>query len=153
MKILIKTLATGLGLGYSPLGPGTFGSTLALPLIWAVQSLTILQYLVFAFAFILFSIWVSAQAEGVFGEKDCQKIVIDEIAGMVVTFIAIPFNWMTALAGFILFRLFDITKPPPIYQSQRLKGGWGVVIDDVVAGAFANIVLQIGLSLWYMYAN
>jgi phosphatidylglycerophosphatase A len=74
--------------------------------------------------------------------------VIDEIAGMCVTLLAIPLTFTTGAAGFFLFRLFDVTKPPPARQmEQYLSGGWGVVMDDVVAGIMANIVLRIGLML------
>ena len=97
---------------------------------------------------ILGSVWIAHLAEQQLNAKDPGCIVIDEIAGMCVTMLYIPLTITTGLAGFFLFRLFDVIKPPPARQMEkRLKGGWGVVMDDVVAGVMANIVLQIGLLL------
>ena len=149
MNTVIKFLATGLGVGYGPKMPGTYGSLLAVPLVWVLRGLDPLPMISFCFVFGILSIWVADRAEQLFGEHDSPKIVIDEIAGMLFTFILIPINWATLLAGFFLFRFFDIVKVPPIQQSQRLKGGWGVVVDDILAGIFANITLQIGLTVWY----
>lgn len=153
MRFITKFLATGLGTGYVPKMPGTAGSVLGLVLVWAVAGLSLGAYLLFTAIFALFSIWVAHQADKQFDVKDAPQIVIDEIAGIVVTFVAIPLVPLTAVLGFILFRFFDIVKPPPIRQSQCLKGGWGIVVDDLLAGLFANIVLQIVLTVWYMVAT
>ena len=153
MQSIIKLLATGLGTGYVPKMPGTAGSLLGLVLVWALFPLSLLYYLLFAVLFTFFSIWVAHRAEQLFKKHDAQEIVIDEIAGIVVTFIAIPLNPITLLLGFALFRFFDIVKVPPIQQTQRLPGGWGIVIDDIVAGVFANILLQVGLTVWYLLAT
>ncbi len=152
MNHIIKVLATGLGLGYAPKAPGTAGSVLGMVLVFFLQGFSIHGYLLFTLGFSLIAIAVSSQAEVIFKEHDSQKIVIDEIAGIVVTFIWIPLTWPTALAGFILFRFFDIVKIPPVKQSQRLPRGWGVVVDDLLAGVYANIVLQIGVTVWYAVA-
>ena len=97
---------------------------------------------------ILLAVWVAHQAERLLKEKDPGCIVIDEIAGMCVTMLAIPLTITTGLAGFFLFRFYDIIKPPPAKQMEkRLTGGWGVVMDDVIAGIMANLSLRIGIWL------
>lgn len=143
MKAMIVIFATGLGLGYTPKLPGTAGSLLGMLLVYVLAPLSWPLYLSVLIPLIIFASWVSGQAEIIFQEKDSPKIVIDEIVGMLVTFIVVPLTWPTAIIGFVLFRLFDIVKPPPIHQLQKIKGGWGVVLDDVVAGVFANVILQV----------
>jgi len=133
--------------------PGTLGSLLALPLIYSLSGLNMTTYGLFVAVFSLVSVWISQRAEEIFAEHDSQKIVIDEVVGMLVTFMWIPLTISTAVGGFILFRFFDIVKIPPICQMQKLPKGWGVVADDFVAGVFANIILQVALSGWYMYAQ
>ncbi len=100
--------------------------------------------------FTLFAIRVAGEAEKLLNTKDPGCIVIDEIAGMMVTFLGLPFDMVTALAGFLLFRVFDILKPFPIrLLERRLPGGLGVVMDDVAAGVCANVVLRILIFLMY----
>ena len=101
----------------------------------------------------LASIWISGRAEKIFDEKDAQEIVIDEIAGMLVVFIALPFTPLTAVLGFILFRVFDIWKPYPICRMQEWTGGLGIVVDDLAAGLYANLVLQFVFSVWFAVAT
>ena len=102
--------------------------------------------------FILLAIWISGAAAKTLKRKDPGCIVIDEIAGMVVTFIGLPFTLTTAVLGFILFRILDILKPFPISTiDQRLSGGLGIVADDVVAGIFANVIVRILLFILYSY--
>ena len=150
---ITKILATGFGLGYVPKMPGTAGSVLGLALVWWLTPLGMATYTGIAVLFIFFAVWVSHRAEREFAVKDAPQIVIDEIAGILVTFIAVPVLWPTLVAGFFLFRFFDIVKPTPIKQTQRLPGGWGVVMDDVAAGVVSNIVLQIVLTMWYVMAT
>lgn len=145
MNRFIQICATGFGSGYSPIASGTAGSIVAIPFIWAISGLNLPIYVIFTLVFGLFAVWISDRAEKYFAKKDPGEIVIDEIAGMFVTFIAIELNLISIIAGFVLFRFFDIVKIPPIHQSQKLPGGWGVVVDDLLAGVAANIVLQIGL--------
>ena len=98
--------------------------------------------------FIALAIWISGAAAKTLQRRDPGCIVIDEIAGMVVTFIGLPFTLTTAVLGFILFRLLDILKPFPIRTlDQRLSGGLGIVADDVVAGIFANTIVRILLFI------
>jgi phosphatidylglycerophosphatase A len=91
----------------------------------------------------LLGIPAATQVARSFGKKDPQFVVIDEVAGQLITLIAVPVTWKTFLAGFILFRAFDIVKPPPIRQLEKLPGGTGIVLDDVAAGLYALAVMQI----------
>jgi len=150
MNAVIKFLATGFGLGYLPKAPGTYGSLLGLFGVWCLQSQPSLRYFVLVLMISLLAIGVSHRAEQLFGRHDASEIVIDEVAGQMVTFVLIPVTGPTLLAGFLLFRFFDIVKVPPIRQSQKLPGGWGVVVDDLLAGVLANLVLQVGLTCWYL---
>jgi phosphatidylglycerophosphatase A len=103
-------------------------------------------------ALILCAVWVAGEVEHQLKTKDPGCIVIDEVAGMMVTLLGLPVTMTTAVAGFFLFRLFDIIKPPPARQLDRhLGGGWGIVMDDIAAGIMANIVLRLGLY-WMNHA-
>lgn len=136
-------LATGGYIGLIPFAPGTFGSLPGILLFYFMSSMSLLPAFSLLAAFILFSIWIAGKGEKLLGAKDPGCIVIDEIAGMGVTFFAIPFNIYLAVLGFLVFRFFDILKPFPIsYLEKRFTGGLGVVIDDVAAGIISNIVLQ-----------
>lgn len=142
MNLFIKILATWGGSGYSPFASGTAGTLAAIPFYLVVAQLPLPLYLLTLVAFIFLACWVSGKAEVVFGEQDSGKIVIDEVAGFLVTMIAIPCDWRFIGAGFLLFRLFDIVKPPPArWFDQKLKNGYGVVLDDVAAGAYAWLCL------------
>ena len=132
------------GLGYAPFAPGTFGSLGAMPFWWLAAVLSPLHYGVMTLAVIGLSIWASNHAEVIYGEHDSGKIVVDEFAGILATGFLIPQTWQWAIAVFVVFRLFDILKPPPIRQIDRsLGGGAGVVLDDVVAGIMACITLHL----------
>lgn len=139
-------LATGGYIGFIPFAPGTFGSLLGIPLFYFMSSLSLVPAFSFMIAFILFSIWVAGKAEKSLKAKDPGCIVIDEIVGMGMTFLSIPFNPYLAICGFLVFRFFDILKPFPVnYLEKRFTGGTGVVLDDVAAGIMSNIVLQVAL--------
>jgi len=145
----VMFLATGGYVGHAPFASGTFGSLVGLPFVFLLSKLNWPLATVLTAALILGSVWVAHLAELQLKAKDPGCIVIDEIAGMCVTMLFIPLTVGTALAGFFLFRLFDVFKPPPVRQMEKyLKGGWGVVMDDVVAGVMANIVLRLGLQFW-----
>jgi phosphatidylglycerophosphatase A len=115
-------------------------------LFYFLSALPLLAAFSFMIVFILFSVWVAGKAEESLKSKDPGSIVIDEIAGMGVTFLAIPFNIYMAILGFFVFRFFDILKPFPVnYLEKRFTGGTGVVLDDVAAGIMSNLVLQVVL--------
>jgi len=144
MKKFVLFFATGFGSGYIPIMPGTCGSLVGVGLFWLLKDLHAAPYLVTIATFTVFACWVAGQADLVMGTKDNQKIVIDEIVGIFVTMALVPVSWKSLLAGFVLFRIFDIWKPFPVRLLQdKVPGGWGVVGDDVMAGVYANLILQV----------
>jgi len=154
LKWIRRILSSLFFIGYIPLIPGTIGSAITVGLLWHyrdhVSRYFTPEYAVtFWFAYLLFlaiCIFLSNNAEEVFGSEDPKQIIIDECAGQLITFFLIPFSWRVLLLGFFLFRFFDIVKPFPVYKFEELDGGLGVTMDDVVAGIMANISLFI--ILW-----
>ncbi|MGD9045932.1 MAG: phosphatidylglycerophosphatase A [Desulfobacterales bacterium] len=139
-------VATGFFIGTVPLAPGTFGSIIGLPICFLISRLNLLTAVICTILFILCAIWIAAAAEKALKKKDAGEIVIDEIAGLMVTFIGVPFTLKTVIAGFIIFRAFDILKPFPIRLLERkVAGGPGVVLDDVLAGLYANLILRLAI--------
>lgn len=141
-------LATGFYTGNIPWAPGTFGTLPGLLLCFFLASLPLSASILLIIALIGLATWIAGEAEKMLGEKDPGCIVIDEIVGMAVTMVAIPFTLPTVVAGFLLFRFFDVLKPPPISTiDKKVHGGVGIVLDDVIAGVFANLVLRMGIWL------
>ena len=142
MRRLIMFFATACYVGRLPLAPGTWGTAVGLGFYWLIRHLPPAAYAVTVVAFIFFAIWISGLAQRILFEDDPREIVIDEMAGYLV---AMAFHQPTlalAIAGFVLFRIFDIAKPPPIrWVERQFAGGLGVVLDDVVAGVYANLAL------------
>lgn len=135
-------LATGFGSGLAPFAPGTFGTLAAIPIylmfvygpLWLFIGFTILTCLV--------GPKICGQAADDIGVHDHKAIVWDEFAGFFITMCFVPFSWLNVLLGFVLFRFFDIVKPWPIsYLDKKVHGGLGIMIDDIVAGLFAGLVL------------
>ena len=144
MNRFFLILATGFGVGYSPVAPGTLGTLVAIPIYYFLSEIPSPLYEITLIGFIFLSVWISEKAEIFFVKKDDQRIVIDEIVGFLITMLWIPKTTRFIIIGFILFRFFDILKPIPIRRLEKgLKGGYGVVLDDVAAGVYANIVLQV----------
>ena len=141
--------ATNGGLGFAPLAPGTFGTLAGIPAFYYLSFLPgLLQFFVLV-AVIAFSVFICQLAGTYFGEADDGRIVIDELAGYLVTVALLPFTWGTALLAFFWFRLFDILKPPPIGHIDRsFKNGFGVTFDDVLAGVYAAIAVRLCLALF-----
>lgn len=138
MRRFVILTATWGGTGYAPFASGTVGTLAAIPFYLVLAQLTLPLYLLSTVAFTLFACWSAGQAEQVFAEHDSGKIVIDEVAGYLVTMIAAPLSWQAVVIGFFMFRLFDITKPQPARWFDRsLKNGYGVVLDDIAAGLYA----------------
>lgn len=136
-------LATGFYAGNIPKAPGTFGTIEGLLFCFFLSRLDLLYAAIFAVLFIVFSIWVADRAERILKVKDSGSIVIDEMAGIMVTLIGIPFNIIPVISGFFIFRLLDILKPFPIHSiEKRLSGGAGIVMDDVAAGILGNCILR-----------
>lgn len=142
-KRFILTLATGFGTGYAPVAPGTFGTLVALPIWWLLSSQSLAIFTVVTLLISAVAVWAAQGAEDIYGSHDVQKIVIDEVAGMLITVIGVPFAWPQVLAAFILFRILDALKPPPIsWFDDNVSGGFGVVIDDCVAGVIGCLILH-----------
>jgi phosphatidylglycerophosphatase A len=129
--------------GYAPVAPGTFGTLGAIPLYWALSQLGWPAYLAVTVGLIAVAVPAAHRAGRYWGHADASPIVIDEVAGYLVTMALVPFSWPAAAAGFLLFRLFDILKPWPASAFDRVKTGFGVVMDDVAAGVYAWAALQL----------
>jgi phosphatidylglycerophosphatase A len=141
---IVVFLATGCFTGFLPLMPGTWGTFAAIPIVILVHRVNLIAQGIIALVFVAFAAWVAGRAEILLEDRDPRPIVIDEMAGFLISLLWLPLNPLTLCLGFALFRLFDIVKPPPISSvEKRMRGGWGVVIDDVLAGVFTNAVLRL----------
>jgi len=129
--------------GYVPVAPGTAGTLGAIPLFWLVRDLPLGLYLLTTAAFIALASFAAAAAGRYWKVVDASPIVIDEVAGYLVTMAIAPWSWGGAAAGFVLFRIFDVLKPwPASYFDRQVKNGFGVVMDDVAAGVWALAALE-----------
>ncbi|MBU1168059.1 MAG: phosphatidylglycerophosphatase A [Proteobacteria bacterium] len=149
----ILFFATGAYAGKAKVAPGTFGTLVGIPLYFILSFLntpTLLPYLcLVTIALIIFAIWIADQAVTILQVEDPGCVVIDEIAGFVVTMIGIGFTLQSVIFAFLLFRFFDILKPFPVkYLEENIPGGAGVVLDDVAAGIMANICLRMLLAVF-----
>jgi phosphatidylglycerophosphatase A len=135
-------LASVFGAGYAPVASGTVGSFVTVVAIWLLP-LTPLRILVALVVVTLIGIWSGSRVERALGKKDPGVIVIDEVAGMLLSVILLPPAIPVLLTAFLLFRLFDIWKPFPARESQALTGGMGVMVDDLIAGLY-TLVLVLG---------
>ncbi len=175
-KSLATIIATVGGAGYAPIAPGTFGALVAVGVYcllcqychvnfteiidtgWTTNinqhcSLYVPIFIVVGIATFIKGLWASNVLEAYWG-KDASKIVIDEFVGQWITLFLVPYNFYYILAAFILFRFFDILKPFGIRQiDEKMKGGMGVMMDDVLAGIYAVIVLNVGSVLWVAYQH
>jgi phosphatidylglycerophosphatase A len=143
-----KLVATGLGSGYSPFAPGTAGSLVGLALFLPLAGLGWPWQLAAVAALTLVGTLAASRTARLLGRKDPGLVVVDEVAGQWITFVALPFTPLTALAGFLLFRAMDIVKPWPARDLERLPGGVGIMADDVAAGIYAHLLLRAGLAVW-----
>ena len=148
MRRFVILAATWFGTGFSPFASGTVGTLGAIPLYLALARMPLTLYLLTTVAFTLFACWCAGFGEEIWGEHDSGKIVIDEVAGYLVTMIAVPPTFQGVLVGFLAFRFFDILKPQPARWFDRsLKNGYGVVLDDIAAGVYAcaatHLVLRV----------
>jgi len=144
----VMFLATGCFIGNIPFAPGTLGSILGLPLCFLLSKIDLPVAVLLAAVFIFLAVWVAQEAEKILKKKDPGAIVIDEIAGIVVALIGLPFNFFYATIGFLIFRVLDIIKPYPIrLLERRFSGGAGIVLDDVAAGLLSNLTLRVILLM------
>ncbi len=147
MSFPTRLIATGFFAGYSVFAPGTVGTVVALVIYCLLPPLSLFSWIVFLTLLFPLGVYTASAGESVWG-KDPAPVVIDEIVGFFVTMFWLPFSLWLGIAGFFLFRALDIVKPPPARQSEALPGGWGVVVDDVIAGIYGNLILRGGLMLW-----
>lgn len=144
MRRIILVLATWFGVGFSPVAPGTAGTLAAVPFFYIWTVLPPLIYGLSLAAFAVLACWVAGRAEEILRGKDSGLIVIDEVVGFLVTMAYVTPAWHHLLLGAVLFRIFDVAKPFPIRTlERRVPGGWGVVVDDVVAGIYAQAALRL----------
>lgn len=138
-------LATGFGSGYAPFAPGTAGSLVGLALFWPMAGLPF-PWLLAASALVFFlGVGAATRVARSVGLEDPGLVVVDEIVGMWISLLLVPFTPLNAACAFALFRVMDVVKPYPARDFEHLPGGWGIMADDVMAGVYANLVLQIGL--------
>lgn len=138
---MLSWLAAAGGAGWAPVAPGTAGSAVGLLLVAWLGADPVRQGWLIA-GLLLLALVSIPPAERTFGAPDARQIVIDEVAGMAITLWFIPHRWPLLLAGFLLFRVLDVLKPPPLRQLEWLPTPWGVLLDDVGAGLVANLLLQ-----------
>lgn len=143
-----RMLATGFGSGYSPFAPGTAGSAVGLLLFWPLAMVPLLGQLALCVVlFVVGALAATLVAEEV-GRKDPGVVVVDEVVGMWITLVGVPFVPLTIVVGFLLFRVMDVVKPWPARSLEALPGGWGIMADDVAAGVYAHLCLQVVLLVW-----
>jgi phosphatidylglycerophosphatase A len=139
-------LATWFGIGLLPVAPGTFGTIAAFPLVWGLAYCGTVSGVLIIVMGSAVAIWASARSEELLCDSDPSEIVIDEVVGFLLTLFLLPPSWLILGLGFILFRVFDILKPYPIKQAEKLRGGLGIVMDDLVAGFYAHVCVRLVLS-------
>ncbi len=153
MKRFILFLSSNAGLGYAPIAPGTVGTLAGIPAFYLLSRLSPWLYSITWLGLLFLAFWAAGAAGKIYGVVDDGRIVIDELVGYLTTVAFLPFSWLAALFGFLLFRIFDILKPPPAsWFDEKMKNGYGVVLDDVMAGLYGALALRLLLppllKLW-----
>lgn len=144
----IHFIACGFGLGLFPIMPGTIGTLLGVVLVFIFAKFSLLTYIILTVLFVVAGVWLCGVTNRDFGTKDHPAIIWDEIATFPIVMIAVPLTWYYLLIGFVLFRIFDIWKPEPIgWIDRNVPGGFGVMLDDVLAALASLIILQI--IIWF----
>ncbi len=137
-------IATYFNIGRISKAPGTVATAATIPLWWALSQAGPLIYMLVVLMLIPLGIFAAKAYEAQSSEHDAKEIVIDEVVGYLITMVWLPLTWQSMVLGFIIFRFLDIVKPPPIRQlDQHVKGGFGVMIDDIAAGLIGSVILQI----------
>lgn len=146
-----RLLATGFFSGYVPVAPGTAGTAAAMVPYLVASYLTpgfgVLPWVLFLALITGVAVYTASEGERAWG-SDPGPVVIDEFVGFYVTVAFLPLSPGLGVAGFFIFRVLDILKPPPVRASEKLPRGWGVVMDDVIAGIYGNLLIRAGMSLW-----
>jgi phosphatidylglycerophosphatase A len=141
-------LATGFGAGYSPIAPGTAGTIVGVLLFWPMHGLPVVYQIVASLLLFGLAVPASTHVSRRLARKDPGLVVVDEILGMWISLLLVPWTPVLVIAAFFAFRLMDIVKPPPARGFEALPEGWGIVLDDVMAGVYANLLVQAGRWLW-----
>ena len=142
----MRTIATVGGLGHSPITPGTLGSAVGLGISWLLGVHPLYQVGGCLIAAVL-GFWSSGPTAKALGKEDPSCVIIDEVAGMMIALAALPLTWPVYLGAFLLFRFLDVVKPGPINAIQRLPGSWGIMLDDLLAGLAANLLIRLFIVL------
>ena len=142
MQKLIKLISTCFYTGYSPVVPGTLGSLAGL-LLYVLIGKDFMFYIGISIFLLIVGFLISGRAENIFGIKDDRRIVIDEVCGMMLSLLFIPYKRLYYLMGFLLFMLFDICKPYPARKLELIPGSAGIMLDDIAAALYTNLVLRI----------
>jgi phosphatidylglycerophosphatase A len=149
-SILARLVATAGGAGYSPIAPGTCGTLVALPIVWACRDVTVWPFLGLVMLVTLAGIAAAQRADAVWNTHGSDRIVIDQVAGFLLTVAFVDrSSWRMLLVGLALFRVIDIIKPPPIrWIDENVPGGAGVVLDDVAAGILGALIMIAIQATW-----
>ena len=142
MKTVIKMMASGLYLGYSPIASGTIGSLLGVLIFLQLHNFPLI-YICVCLVLILLGFLISGKAEEIYKQKDSPKIVIDEIAGMCIVYLGMQARLWIIVIGFLIYRALDVIKPPPAKRVEKIKGSAGIMLDDIICAIYANIILQV----------
>jgi phosphatidylglycerophosphatase A len=146
MRLLINGLATFFGAGYFPVAPGTFASLLiALGYRLWFHRLPWTLYLAIGLVVYFIGVWASSAYAARLNKKDPRTVVIDEAVGQWTALLLVPPTWGLVLASFFLFRVFDVIKPLFIHKAESFRAGWGIMLDDILAGIYASVILNIFL--------
>jgi phosphatidylglycerophosphatase A len=149
MRKIIKFTTSFFYLGHSPIMPGTLGSLAGLLIYFVVKDKLPIYTFSVVFLFAL-GILFSSEAEKIYKRKDAQMIVIDEACGMMLSLFLVPYNVWIMILGFVLFRVFDILKPPPARAIEKFSGSFGVMFDDIIAAIYTNFILQIVTRVFHV---
>ena len=144
---IILFIAQGGYVGRVPIAPGTAGTVVGVFLYLGTKGLAPVSSLAVCVLLFLMGTWAAGRAEVILGRTDSPSIVIDEVVGYLVAMFLVPTGWIYIVSGFLLFRVFDILKPWPLKRLEKLHGGLGVMLDDIGAGVYTNLVLQLAAFL------
>jgi len=140
---IVLFIAQGVYSGRVPKAPGTAGTVIGVLLYLLLKDVSPLWYGITCIGVTVLGTWAAGYADCILGTKDSPSIVIDEIAGFLVAMFFVSFSWWSVAAGFALFRFFDILKPWPLKKLQDIPGGPGVMLDDIGAAVYTNVILQV----------
>jgi len=147
VKLLALVTASGFFVGFFPFASGTWGSLLAVAMLWATRDIGLPMQTMILLGLFAVGVWASGKTVKLLNQPDSSRIVIDEIVGMSITMYALPLTPYGLVVGFFIFRFLDILKPTPAdYADVKVKGGFGVMLDDVIAGIYGNLWMRFVLK-------